>query len=251
MVHPAAAVLSVARSVVSPARPTTRSARRRAAALLGAGAAAGAAFGAMAAASARRATVAPDNRLHDRMVDRMHGAAGDAAAAVAPAVDEVGKWHVYAPVAIAAAALVLAAPGRTRRTRRGRRTGALAIAAVPAVASVLSPAFDRWLPQPPVGPRRRPLDHPVFPSGHAFRAAAVALTAGYVVVREGLVGPTRAWPLALAAPAAVGVSRLVREKHLASDVLGGWLAGVALAAAAAGGYELARGPARGPAWRRR
>jgi membrane-associated phospholipid phosphatase len=36
----------------------------------------------------------------------------------------------------------------------------------------------------------------------------------------------------------------VREKHLASDVVGGWLAGITLAALAAGAYEAAGGPRR-------
>lgn len=225
--------------------------RERAAVLFGAGALAGAAFGVLAAASARRATVAADNRVHDRMRDEMDGTAGDAAAAVAPAVDVAGRWWVYGPAALAVAVAVLSAPGRRPRTRRGRRAGAVAIAVVPALATALGPAFDRWLPQPPVGPRRRPVDHPVFPSGHAFRAAAVALAAGYVVVQEGLVRPGRVWPLAAVAPAAVGLARLVREKHLASDVVGGWLAGTALAATTVGAYELARAPGRGPARRRR
>jgi membrane-associated phospholipid phosphatase len=187
------------------------------------------------------------------MRDGMDGATRGATAALAPKVDQVGKWWVYAPAALATALAVLAAPahsGRRRDSRRGRRAGAAAIAVVPALATALSPAFDRWLPQPPVGPRRRPVDHPVFPSGHAFRVTAVALAAGYVAVREGLARPGQAWPVAVAAPAAVGLARLVREKHLASDVVGGWLAGTALAALTAGAFEIARAPRRSPRWRR-
>jgi membrane-associated phospholipid phosphatase len=230
--------------------PDRRYARERATALFGSGAIASAAFGVVAVASARRATVATDHEIHEAMRDGLAGPAGDAAAAVAPAVDQAGKWWVYGPAALAAAVAVLAAPGRTRRTRRGRRVGAAAIAVVPALATALGPAFDRWLPQPPIGPRRRPVDHPVFPSGHAFRAAAVALAAGYVIAREGIARPIVVWPFAGVAPAAVGFGRLVREKHLASDVVGGWLAGAALAAAAAGAYELVRAPRRATGWRR-
>jgi membrane-associated phospholipid phosphatase len=58
----------------------------------------------------------------------------------------------------------------------------------------------------------------------------------------------RAWPLAVVPSAAVGVSRIVREKHLASDVVGGWLAGLSLAALAAGAYELGRGRVRRRWW---
>jgi len=229
------------RLLSGPRRAVRRGPNARAATLFGAGALAGGAFGAVAVASARRATVGPDNRMHDEMLDHMNGRAADAAVAVAPAVDTAAKWWVYGPAALAAAAAVLAAPGRGPRTRRSRRVGAVAIAALPAVVTLLDPAFDRWLPQPPVGARRRPVDHPVFPSGHAFRATAVALAAGYVVTREEIVGPGRAWSVAVAAPALVGIARLLREKHLASDVIGGWLAGIALAGVAAGAYEIARG----------
>jgi membrane-associated phospholipid phosphatase len=235
-------------------RATPRRSPARAAAAFGTGALAGTAFAAVAVASARQTAAAADTRIHDVMRDELQGTVGEAAEAIAPAVDQAAKWWVYAPAALAAAIGVLAAPRRRRGGRhetRGRRAGAAAIAAVPALATALSPAFDRWLPQPPVGPRRRPVDHPVFPSGHAFRATAVALTAGYVVAREELVRPRLAWLVAGVAPAAVGVSRLVREKHLASDVVGGWLAGATLAALAAGSYELARAPGRGPARRPR
>jgi hypothetical protein len=33
---------------------------------------------------------------------------------------------------------------------------------------------------------------------------------------------------------------VIREKHLASDTIGGWLAGASIAAALAGAYEVAR-----------
>jgi membrane-associated phospholipid phosphatase len=237
---PRSSVLAAARRRVAAQHGSAHRSPARAAAAFATGALAGTAFAAVAVASARQTTTTADTRIH--------------AEAVAPAVDQAAKWWVYAPAALAAAVGVLAAPGRRRgraRSRQGRRVGAAVIAAVPAAVTALSPAFDRWLPQPPVGPRRRPLDHPVFPSGHAFRATAVALTAGYVVAREGLARPGRAGLLAGVAPAAVGLSRLVREKHLASDVVGGWLAGATLAALAAGAYELARAPGRGPARRGR
>ena len=251
---PRSSVLAAARRRVAAQHGSAHRSPARAAAAFATGALAGTAFAAVAVASARQTTTTADTRIHDEMRDELAGTVGDAAEAVAPAVDQAAKWWVYAPAALAAAVGVLAAPGRRRgraRSRQGRRVGAAVIAAVPAAVTALSPAFDRWLPQPPVGPRRRPLDHPVFPSGHAFRATAVALTAGYVVAREGLARPGRAGLLAGVAPAAVGLSRLVREKHLASDVVGGWLAGATLAALAAGAYELARAPGRGPARRGR
>ena len=226
-------------------------ARERAALLFGASAIASTAFAAMAAASAKRATVPADNRLHDRMRRKMKGPASDAAKTTAPVVEKGGKWWIYSPVAIACAVAVLAAPRHTRRGQRGRRAGAAAILLVPALATVMSKGLDRWLPQPRVGRRRRPVDHPVFPSGHGFRAAAVALTTGYVVAREGIAHPAVALTLAGVAPVVVGLGRLVREKHLASDTIGGWLAGTAVAATLAGTYELTRAPRSGPALMRR
>ena len=219
--------------------------------LFGASAITCAAFAAMAAASAKQATVPADNRIHDRMRRKMKGSASGAAKATAPVVEKGGKWWIYTPVAFACAVAVMGAPRHTRRGRRGRRAGAGAILLVPALATLMSKGFDRWIPQPRVGRRKRPVDHPVFPSGHGFRSAAVALTTGYVVAREGIAPPAVSLPVAGAAPVIVGLGRLVREKHLASDTIGGWLAGTAVAAALAGTYELTRAPRRGPALMRR
>ena len=112
-------------------------------------------------------------------------------------------------------------------------------------ARAAAPAIDKagkwWAyTQPRVGRRNRPTGHPVFPSGHGLGVAAVALTTGYVAVREGLARPAIAAPAAAVAPIVIGLGRLVRERHLASDTVGGWLAGTSIAAALAGAYELAR-----------
>jgi membrane-associated phospholipid phosphatase len=212
----------------------------RAAVLFGASAVAGAAFTAMAVATAKRKTVRADNRLHTKMRRTVNKSAREKARAAAPAIDKGGKWWVYTPVAIASAAAVLGAPPSVRRRRRGRRVGAAALLVAPLVAKAASEAMDRWLPQPRVGRRNRPTGHPVFPSGHGLGVAAVAFTTGYVVVREGLARLSIAAPAAGVAPIVIGLGRLVRERHLASDTVGGWLAGTSIAAALAGVYELAR-----------
>ena len=231
------------------ARPTT-STRRRAAELLGASAAAGAAFGAVAVASARRATQSADLRVHAEITEHVDTRDEAPVQKAASNVDAVGKWRVYTPAALALAAVALAPVPRVSgvprvpRTRRSRIAGAAVIAAIPAVVTALSPALDAWLPQPPVGPRRRPVDHPVFPSGHAFRTTAIASTTAYVLSRECLVRGAHAWPVAAAASAAIGVSRLIRQKHLVSDVIGGWLAGLVVAGVASALYEGGRGRRR-------
>ena len=235
---------------VLPRRQPRRS-PRRIGVIAGAGVVGGAAFGAMAVASARRATEPADRKIHARMRRQLDDASvTDAAEAAAPKVDAAGKWWVYTPVAMLAAGAVLLGPGGSShgRSRRPRIAGAAAIAFVPAVVSALSPLLDEWLPQPPVGPRRRPLDHPVFPSGHAFRTTAVAMTTAYVLAREKVLPGGVVFPAATLSSAVIGIARLVREKHLASDVLGGWAAGVTIASVLAGAYELARGESRRIGW---
>ena len=214
--------------------------RERAAMLFGASVVAGAAFVAMAVARAQRKTVRPDNRLHTKMRRTVKKSTRESARAAAPAIDKAGKWWAYTPFAVASAAAVLSASPSAPRRRRERRAGAAVLLAAPVVAKAASEAMDHWLPQPRVGRRNRPTGHPVFPSGHGLGVAAVALTTGYVAAREGLVRPGIAAPAAVAAPILIGLGRLVRERHLASDTVGGWLAGTAIAAGLAGGYELAR-----------
>ena len=215
-------------------------ARQRAAVLFGASALAGAAFAAMAVATAQRKTVRTDNRLHTKMRRSVKKSAREKARAAAPAVDKAGKWWAYTPIAIASAGVVLAASPSVRRRKRAPRAAAATLLVAPVVAKAASEAMDRWLPQPRVGRRNRPTGHPVFPSGHGLGVAAVALTTGYVVVREGLARPAVAAPAVAVAPVVIGLGRLVRERHLASDTIGGWLAGTSIAAALAGAYELAR-----------
>ena len=214
--------------------------RQRAAVLFGASAIAGVAFAAMATASANRKTVRPDNRLHTKMRRNVKASARATARAAAPAIDKAGKWWAYTPVAIASAAAMLAAPPSVRRRRRGRHVGAATLLLAPAVAKAASEALDHWLPQPRVGRRRRPTGHPVFPSGHALGVSTVAFTTAYVAVREELARPSTVAPAAVLVPIIVGLGRVVREKHLASDTVGGWLAGTSIAAALAGTYEVAR-----------
>ena len=233
-------------AAVSRMRRAPRRSPRRVASLGAAGVLGGVAFGAMAVASARRATEPADRALHATMRRQLDEAdVTDAAESVAPKVDAAGKWWVYTPVSIIAAVAALtmpAASGRQTR-RRPRIVGAAAVALVPGIVSVLSPLLDEWIPQPPVGPRRRPVDHPVFPSGHAFRTTAVALTAAYVLSRGQVVPAGIAWPVATVTSAAIGIARLIREKHLASDVVGGWIAGATIASIMCVAVELAGGDA--------
>jgi len=78
---------------------------------------------------------------------------------------------------------------------------------------------------------------PAFPSGHTADATAVLLTSAWLMVREGLLPPAIAWPVAVVASFVTGISRVALGWHWGSDVVGGWLTGMAVAAGCAVLYE--------------
>jgi membrane-associated phospholipid phosphatase len=208
----------------------------RAVALGAAAAVAAAGFGVLAAAVARRDTAHADHAVRKRAAPRRGHPARKAAEALKPA----GKWWTYIPSALGASLYVLRAaapPGEERP--RSRRTGAGAVLLAGVVATALNPAFDRFLPQPPAPPGHRSRRKPVFPSGHAFGPTAVGLASAYVLARERIARPGIVFPAALAIPAVTAGARMMQEKHWASDVLGGYLGGFAVAAACVAAYEAA------------
>lgn len=78
---------------------------------------------------------------------------------------------------------------------------------------------------------------PSFPSGHATRAAAAAGILAHVAARDGRVPASVVLPAA-AAVALVGAGQRVWvERHWATDVIGGWALGAAVAAGCAGWYD--------------
>lgn len=76
-----------------------------------------------------------------------------------------------------------------------------------------------------------------FPSGHATLAAAVCATLAYVLWRERLLPGAAAICLGIVVPVVVGGSRVYLDMHWATDVAGGWLAGLIIACIAAVAYE--------------
>ena len=68
-----------------------------------------------------------------------------------------------------------------------------------------------------------------FPSGHATASAAVCVTLAYVLWREGFVRRPVALAFAILVPLAAGFSRIYLNVHWATDVLGGWSAGLVIA----------------------
>jgi undecaprenyl-diphosphatase len=139
-----------------------------------------------------------------------------------------GKWFVLVPASLAASALLAKARG-------------LAAAVPVALSSVLAAAVaegsEAWLPSRPPPPGRNDPEEPSFPSGHTLQPTALSLTAAYVLSREGVVRPLVAAPVALAVPLVFGLIQLPGDRHWFSDVAGGWLAGLSVAAACAALYE--------------
>lgn len=121
---------------------------------------------------------------------------------------------------------------------------AAAVVAVPlaavAVISALKVAFGRTRPPGAFeDPRLQHALHYSFPSGHATASTAVAVVLAYVLVREGVVGR---WALAAAVlfGVLVGLSRVYLDVHWATDVVGGWAVGLALASGGVALYERLR-----------
>jgi undecaprenyl-diphosphatase len=75
-----------------------------------------------------------------------------------------------------------------------------------------------------------------FPSGHASSSAAAWLVLTYILVRERVV-PRAALLVAVLATLLVGASRVYLDVHWASDVLGGWVIGLAVGLAACALYS--------------
>ena len=77
-----------------------------------------------------------------------------------------------------------------------------------------------------------------FPSGHTADATAVVLTSAWILVHEGILPLALALPLAIAIALVTGISRVALGWHWGSDVLGGWLAGLSVAAGCAMLYNV-------------
>jgi len=81
---------------------------------------------------------------------------------------------------------------------------------------------------------------PAFPSGHTADSTAVLATGSWILVREGVVPARIAMPVAASIAITTGISRIALGWHWSTDVLGGWLTGIAVAAVCAGEYERER-----------
>jgi undecaprenyl-diphosphatase len=198
--------------------------------LFGTAAVAALGFAALTRAVARGETKRWDRRAK-RAVHAARARVGEQAlSALAHSTTPLGKWWSHVPAAFATA---------LKLREDGRRAAALAIAGTSVAAALLPPVLDRAVKRRSPPPERHEPSKQSYPSGHALQSSAMALTVSYVMHREQLTPPSRLaalGPLSLA----TGLGRLLLDRHWASDVLGGYFAGVAIGATAAGLYELSR-----------
>ena len=168
-------------------------------------------------------------RWDHRAKRAVHAAGGKQALSVAShATTPLGKWWGQVPAALLTA---------VKLRNKGRVGAAWAIAGTSVVAAVLPPVLDRLTVQRLSPRERRGGPKPSYPSGHALRTSAMAISVGYVMHRERLAAPGWLTPLAPLS-LATGLGRLILDRHWTSDVAGGYCAGIALGAASAGLYEL-------------
>lgn len=181
---------------------------------------------ALARLVARGSTASLDARLRRavRVLDRLP------VRVVARAAGPLGKWYGYLPFAVVTSAKLA--------TAHRRSTPALAVVGSAVVARLASEAIELGSPHHEPPPGRGDPSVQSFPSGHTLEPLAVGLVSAVVLAREGVRSPALT-ALGLVSPALAGLGRLVLDRHWASDVAGGALAGLAVAGACLGAHALA------------
>jgi membrane protein DedA with SNARE-associated domain/membrane-associated phospholipid phosphatase len=152
-------------------------------------------------------------------------------AALSRGVTWIGSPWVLAPVTLGVVVFLL---------RRRGPTMAGAVASVPLVTGFLIFGLKRYFERAtPPGASVDPFFQYSFPSGHTTAVTAVLVGMAYVSAREGFGG---LWlmGISLGLSLLVGAGRVYLDAQWATDVLGGWMVGVYLAALTAAAYEGAR-----------
>ncbi|PYP81587.1 MAG: hypothetical protein DMD35_01030 [Gemmatimonadetes bacterium] len=144
----------------------------------------------------------------------------------------LGEPYMHPTIGAACAAIVIAAT-------RGPVVPVLCALAAASLGAILAHhAVKLVYRRPrPAGALARGKTEPAFPSGHTTDATAVLVTGAYLLARQGLATPSVVAATAVVLAFVTGASRVLLGWHWGTDVLGGWIAGVGVAACASGLYE--------------
>lgn len=147
------------------------------------------------------------------------------------AITWMGAGVVLVPVSILAAMVLWRLRGRLL-------TSLLLLAPMAASGSVLVIKYLFHRARPAGALKHMEVTY-AFPSGHSTASSAIYAMLVYVLVRERLA-PRFTIAIAAALVILVGLSRVYLDVHWATDVIGGWAVGLAIAAGCALLYEEAR-----------
>jgi membrane-associated phospholipid phosphatase len=152
-----------------------------------------------------------------------------------------GEKYAHPAIGATLAVTILAARGGRAR----RILVPLAGASIGAILAHHGVKLVYRRPRPAIVLRRGKTE-PAFPSGHTADATAVLATGAYLLVREDVLPADVAMSCAIGLALMTGASRVALGEHWGTDVVGGWLTGVAVAAACGHAYERLRFGRRGP-----
>lgn len=142
---------------------------------------------------------------------------------VARFASNFGSPHVH-PLVAAGLALAM-------YRRCGRNVLAIPLASLGATAVDLGVRSIIHQSRPPKATRHRGLDRFAFPSGHTSAATAIGLAVAAQGAGDTPAQSRMAVSIALAASLGIAWTRLYLDEHWIDDIVGGWLAGVAIGGA--------------------